>query len=133
MPSSLERKLEALTETLKKLSEEAAKGVPVVVEGRKDSAALRRLGVRGKVLRVKASGKVLADVLDGVHAEEVILMIDFDRNGVELVKQITAYLEGRRVRVNSSFWKKIGALVRRDVKDVEGLPAFLEKLKKRVG
>ncbi|MFQ6074878.1 MAG: toprim domain-containing protein [Candidatus Bathyarchaeia archaeon] len=133
LPSSLERKLESLMESLQKLSEEALKGVPVVVEGRKDSAALRRLGIRAKVVRVKSSGKVLADVLDGIEGGEVILMVDFDRDGVELAKQITTYLEGKRVKVNSLFWKEIGALVKRDVKDVEGLPSFLEKLKKKVG
>jgi hypothetical protein len=38
-------------------------------------------------------------------------------------------LEHRRVKVNLVFWRMIRALVRRDVKDVEGLPSYIESLK----
>ena len=41
-----------------------------IVEGRKDLAALRMLGVEGKVICVKSSTKVLVDVLDDVPGEE---------------------------------------------------------------
>ena len=45
--------------------------------------------------------------------------------------KITQYLEEKRVKVNSVFWRKLSGLVRRDVKDIEGIPSYLEKLKKR--
>ena len=59
------------------------------------------------------------------------LFVDFDEAGVSLARDITVCLEGKGVKVNSIFWREIGSLVRRDVKDVEGVPSFLEKLKKR--
>lgn len=128
--NGLKRKLEALTEILDKLAKEAKKGTPVIVEGRNDLLALRRLGIDGKIACVKASGKVLVDRLDEFHDKEVIVMTDFDRDGKKLARHITTYLQAKRVRVNPVFWKKIGALVRRDVKDIEGLPSYLERLKK---
>jgi len=128
--SGLERKLKSVTEALEKLSAEGEKGTPIVVEGRNDLLALRKLGVNGKILCVKASRKTLIDLLDTVQADELIVFVDFDRDGRQLVGRITSYLETRGVKVNLGYWKEISALVRHDVKDIEGLPSYLEKLKK---
>lgn len=130
MSTSAERKLELLTKLLQKLCVEGEKGIPIIVEGKKDLSALRKFSIKGKIICVRNSGKVFVDFLDGVQSEEVILFVDFDDYGIALAKSITQYLEGKGVKVNSIFWKEIGALVKRDVKDVEGLPSYLEKLKK---
>jgi len=37
------------------------------------------------------------------------------------------------VKVNLTFWRRLKALLKRNVKDVEGLPSYLKSLKKRVG
>ena len=103
-----------------------------MVEGRKDFLALRKLGIHGNIICVRNFGKILADSLDTVVCEEVILLVDFDDFGTSLAKGITQYLEGRGVKVNPVFWKEIRALIKRDVKDIEGLPSYLEKLKKHV-
>ncbi|MFH0897874.1 MAG: toprim domain-containing protein [Candidatus Bathyarchaeota archaeon] len=132
MLTGAERKLDLLTKIFQKLCMNSEKGVPIVVEGKKDLAALRKLGVNGSVICVKSSGKVLVDLLDNVRSDEVALFVDFDNSGVSLAKDITQYLEGRGVKVNSVLWRKARSLVRRDVCEVEGFPTYLEKLKKRV-
>jgi 5S rRNA maturation endonuclease (ribonuclease M5) len=126
------KKLERLNEILEKLSKKSDLKIPIIVEGKKDFSALRRLGVNSEAVFIRNSGKVLADFLDEVKAEEVILLVDFDEYGVTLAKNITQYLEGKGVKVNSIFWKWIKAIVKRDVKDIEGLPSYLEKLKKNI-
>ncbi len=133
LSTSIERKLKLLTEILEKLAKEASRGVPIVVEGRKDREAIERLGIKGKVVEVKSSRQVVVDVLDEVSGGEVILLVDFDRDGVELAKHIVSYLESEGVKVDSTYWREIKALVRRDVKDVEGLPSYLEGLKEKIG
>ena len=132
MPTSAERKFELLMKILQKLCKKDERSIPILVEGKKDLSALRRLGIRGEVFCVRNSGKVLVDSLDEVQNEEVILLVDFDEYGIALAKDIIQYLERKGVKVNSIFWKEIGALVKRNVKDVEGLPSYLEKLKKNV-
>lgn len=127
-----ERKLELLMKLFQKLCVNGQKGVPIIVEGKKDLAALRRLGVNGRVICVKNSGKVLVDLLDNVQSSEVTLFVDFDDSGVSLAKGITQYLEGRGVKVNSVLWREARSLIRRDVCEVEGFPSYLERLKKRV-
>jgi 5S rRNA maturation endonuclease (ribonuclease M5) len=127
-----EKKLEILSEILQKLSKKTELNIPVIVEGKKDVSALRRLGIRAEAVCIRNVGKVLVDCLDDVKAEEVILLVDFDDYGVTLAKNIIQYLEGKGVKVNFIFWKQIKAIVKRDVKDIEGLPSYLEKLKKHV-
>jgi 5S rRNA maturation endonuclease (ribonuclease M5) len=131
MSTNTERKIEHLTKQFQKLSARGEKGVPIIVEGRKDLSALRKLGVDGRIICVKSSSKVLIDILDDVQGGEVTLFVDFDESGISLASNITQYLEGKGVKVDSIFWKAVRSLIRRDVKDVEGIPSYLEKLKKR--
>jgi len=133
LPTGYAKKLEILNEILEKLSKKTDLQIPVIVEGKKDVSALRRLGIRAETICIKNAGKVLVDCLDDVEAEEVILLVDFDDYGVTLAKNIILYLEGRGVKVNHVFWRQIKNIVKRDVKDIEGLPSYLEKLKKHVG
>ncbi len=130
--SSLERKYNLLTEALQKLTVESDREVPILVEGKKDLHALRRLGIKGEIFCVKASRNILIDSLDRIQNEELIVLVDFDRDGKRLVSRITTYLELQGVKVNLGFWKELSSLVRRNVKDIEGLPSYLEKLKKHV-
>jgi len=120
-----------LSELLQKLGSKGEKGIPIIVEGKKDLSALRRLGIKGKILCIKNSRKVFVDFLDGVQSGEVILFVDFDDSGLTLAKGITRYLEEKGVKVDSTLWRKARSLVRKDVKDVEGVPSYLEKLKKQ--
>lgn len=130
--SSLNRKLELLTKLLQRFSVKAAGGALIIVEGIKDKTALEELGILGNVICVKNSSQVTVDLLDGIRSKEIILFVDFDEGGVTLAKEITYYLEGKGIKVDSILWRRIKSIVRRDLKDVEGFPSYLEKLKKRV-
>jgi len=130
--ATYERILERLPKTLERLSRKGASGVLIIVEGRKDATALRRLGIKGKMFTIKNSGKILEDSLDEAFGPEVVILVDFDEHGTELAKEIANYLESRRIKADLSIWRDVRALVRRDIKDVEGLPSYLERLKKRV-
>jgi len=136
LSSSLQRKNERLLELLDKLATEAAKGTPIVVEGQKDVNALRQLNVEGKIVSSKTSGKSFLDTLieiEQLKVREVILLLDFDRRGVELTHRLKQHLEKTEIKPNLIFWNQLYSLVGRDLKDIEGLPAYLETLKKRIG
>jgi 2,5-diamino-6-(ribosylamino)-4(3H)-pyrimidinone 5'-phosphate reductase len=136
MYTSLERKAEKLTQLLERLAAEAAKGTLIVVEGRNDIEALKRLAVEGNIVAVKTAGKSFVDVLAEIEEQEVrevVLLLDFDRRGREWTGRLRRRLEEQRIKVDVNFWNKLRALLGRDVKDVEGLPAYLKTLKKRIG
>lgn len=134
MPTALERKAEKLTELMKKLAEESSKGLPIVVEGQKDVSALRQLNIGGKIVSSKTSGKSFLDILaeiENLKVREVILLLDFDRRGVEWTHRLKQHLEKTRIKPNLTFWNELYGLVGRDLKDIEGLPAYLETLAKK--
>jgi len=134
LPDALHRKAERLTELLGKLGAESVKGVPVVVEGQKDVGALRQLGVEGKIVSSKTSGKSFLDILteiENLRVSEVILLLDFDRRGVEWTHRLKQHLEKTRIKPNLTFWNELYGLVGRDLKDIEGLPAFIETLQNK--
>jgi 2,5-diamino-6-(ribosylamino)-4(3H)-pyrimidinone 5'-phosphate reductase len=136
MYTSLERKAEKLTQLLERLAAEATKGTLIVVEGRNDIEALKRLAVEGNIVAVKTAGKSFVDVLAEIEEQEVrevVLLLDFDRRGREWTGRLRRRLEEQRIKVDVNFWNKLRALLGRDVKDVEGLPAYLKTLKKRIG
>lgn len=134
MSTALQRKAERLAELLEKLVAESAKGVPIVVEGQKDVGALRQLNVEGKVVSSKTSGKSFLDILteiENLRVREVILLLDFDRRGVEWTHRLKRHLEKTRIKPNLTFWNQLYGLVGHDLKDIEGLPTYLKTLENK--
>lgn len=117
---------EKLLDALRKRSNA---GVPIVVEGRRDREALGKLGMIGPVLCLKASGGSrfhFLDRLDGFR--DIILLTDFDREGVELRLWLYQELTRRGVRADDLAWQRIRSLARTEVKSVEELPSFVRSL-----
>jgi len=134
LSTKTEKKLEKIQKLLERLAKQAATGTPIVVEGRNDVQSLHRLGVTGDIILAKTAGKSFLDVLGEVEQKgrsEVILLFDFDRRGKEWTRRMARRLEGMKVTPNLLFWKMLLGLVGRDVKDIEGLAAYLETLKNR--
>ena len=136
MSTSLQRKAEKLAQLLERLTAEAAKNALIVVEGQNDIEALSELSIQGNIISVKTAGKSFLDILTEIeehNTSETILLLDFDRRGKELTKRLKQRLEEKRIKVNVNFWNRLHALVGRNIKDIEGLPAYMETLKKRIG
>ena len=136
MSNKSERKLEKILKLLERLTTELTKGTPIIVEGRNDVNALHELDLEGDIISAKSSGKSFLDVLGEVERRgkrEVILLLDFDRQGKEWTNRLTRRLEEMRINPNLLFWKSLLSLVGHDVKDIEGLATYLETLRKKVG
>jgi len=131
--SSLERKLDTLISLLENLSKFAEKDTPIIVEGKSDADALRRLGVKGEFICVKASLKPLHSLLEHIKGNEAVILTDFDRRGTELASRLKKMLENMRIKPNLFYWKEISGLVKHDVKDIEGLTSYIYTLRKKVG
>lgn len=135
MSTHLKEKLEKIEQILTQIAEESAKGKPIVVEGKKDTEALQELGVNGTILTVKTGGKSFLGAtteIEALGADEVILLLDFDRRGIEGIKRLQENLERGKVRVNVKFWRELRGLVGREVSCIESLPSFLATLQQKV-
>jgi 5S rRNA maturation endonuclease (ribonuclease M5) len=129
MSRSVEERRRRLAELVAKLRERSQSGVLILVEGRKDAEALASIGILGKIICVKSSGRSLLDQLDELKTlKEAIILTDFDRRGAQLARLLSRSLTENRVKVDIAMWKEVRALAKHEIKDVEGLPALLEHM-----
>lgn len=136
MSTRLKEKEEQILQVLEHLAVENMEGKPIIVEGKKDAEALKKLGVGGRIIFAKSGGKNVLGVISEIEkmsTGEVILMLDFDRRGKQLTEYLRRYMEGTGIKVNVHFWLRLSSLVSREVKDVEGLAAYMETLKSKIG
>ncbi|MFX1561942.1 MAG: toprim domain-containing protein [Promethearchaeota archaeon] len=89
----LEERYEQGIELLLEISED---GVPIVVEGIKDVATLRHIGLSGPIITLVGQSIVaLADKL--ADFDRLLILFDFDRQGKRLTKKLTEQLQGRGI------------------------------------
>ncbi|NWF87546.1 toprim domain-containing protein [Candidatus Bathyarchaeota archaeon] len=134
MSAHLKNKEAKILQILDCLAEESAAGIPIIVEGKKDAEALRALGVKGRIISAKTGGKASLDVVSEVEkteAKEVILLLDFDRRGRELTRNLEQYLEKTGTKPNIQLWRALSSILGTEVKDVEGLVSYMETLKRK--
>jgi 2,5-diamino-6-(ribosylamino)-4(3H)-pyrimidinone 5'-phosphate reductase len=118
------------------LKQESSKGTAIIVEGKKDVESLRQLGIEGPIISAKTGGKSRTDLicdLEESGAREVILLFDFDRRGKEWTGTVKRRLENGRVKADLTFWRELLRFAGRELKDVEGLTAYLQTLKEKLG
>jgi 5S rRNA maturation endonuclease (ribonuclease M5) len=120
---------ERIFEELRALS---SAGVPIIVEGRRDEAALRRLGIAGKVHCLKARGESRHEFLDRLDGtKQAIVFTDFDREGKKLETWLYKELSQRGVKSDLKLWIRMRSLARTEVRSVEELPSFIRALEMR--
>jgi len=135
LSTRLKEKQEKLEQLVTKLADEAAKGKPIVVEGKKDAQALQELGVNGTIVTVKTGGKTFLQAtieIERLGVDMVILLLDFDRRGKEGTLRLKHDLERARIKVNTRFWLELRALAGREIQCIESLPSYLGTLQQRV-
>jgi 2,5-diamino-6-(ribosylamino)-4(3H)-pyrimidinone 5'-phosphate reductase len=135
LSTHLKEKEEKIMQILEHLAEESAKGTPIIVEGKKDIKTLRMLAIEGKIISAKTGGKSLLEVISEIEKasnREVILLLDFDRQGRELIKKLKQHLEKIGIKPNLKFWSELSKLVGTEVKDIEGLASYMETLKSKI-
>ena len=118
-------------ERLKKVFEtlyEINKRIPVIVEGRRDVNALRKIGLVGDIIAIhggKGLYEFCEDIAERFHS--VILIIDWDEKGEVLYKTVSKHLNGLWEEF-SVFREIIKVLCQKDIRDIEGIPSLLERL-----
>jgi len=128
--------LEKIEQILECLIQESSSGVPIIVEGDNDFQTLRHLGIKGKIMCAKTGGKSRLDLLSQIEdsgVKEVVLLFDFDRRGKEWTETVKESLEKAQLKPDLTFWNQLLGLISKEVKDIEGLDAYLETLRKKTG
>ena len=125
--------LEALEELIGSLMEVSSEGAAIIVEGRRDEAALRALGIHGPVIMAsRRSALRLAEDAARCYAA-IILLTDWDEKGEEMALNIAHCLEGAGLRADLEIRCKLKKLVRKEIKDVESLSLYMERMREQYG
>jgi 5S rRNA maturation endonuclease (ribonuclease M5) len=95
----------------------------VVVEGKRDEDALKKLGYSGKICQFH-SFKGLVKFADSMPKyKNLILLLDSDRKGRYLTKRIISQLQ-HRVTIDLSYRKELTIVTKGRVKNVEDLSMY---------
>lgn len=118
-----ERLLDVLAE-LRDANEET----PVVVEGIRDIASLRALGLTGHIIPLH-SGVPLFQVAEEIadQADSVILLTDWDAKGQQLFDNLRRALSANGIPSDGRFRDDLRHWIRPTLSDVESLAAYVAK------
>ncbi|MGQ9513886.1 MAG: toprim domain-containing protein [Thermoproteota archaeon] len=121
--SKEERKLEEverLISSIHQLDEDCV----ILVEGRKDKEALRKLGVKGDIFCLLTGKGSLPERLERIGTKRVIVLVDFDPEGELLARTVARLLTRGKATVDLSVWRSLRSYLKSDVRDIEGLATY---------
>lgn len=95
----------------------------VVVEGKRDSAALKKIGFSGKVVEFHKFGGMINFVDSVASHENLIILFDGDRKGKHLTGKITNLLE-RRTKIDLTFKRKLTSITKGKIRFIEQLVCY---------
>jgi len=95
----------------------------VVVEGKRDSAALVKLGYSGKILEFHSFNGMIKFADSAAKYHKIILLLDGDRKGKYLTKKIIELLE-RRTKIDLLFKKKLVSITKGKIRFIEQLVCY---------
>ena len=95
----------------------------VVVEGKRDAAALVKLGYSGKILEFHRFNGMIKFADSAAKYRKLILLLDGDRKGRYLTKKIVELLE-HRTKIDLLFKKKLVSITKGKIRFIEQLVCY---------
>ena len=95
----------------------------VVVEGKRDSAALVKLGYSGKILEFHKFNGMIKFADSAAKYRKLILLLDGDRKGRYLTKKIIELLE-HRTKIDLLFKKKLVSITKGKIRFIVQLICY---------
>ena len=95
----------------------------VIVEGKRDSTALKKLGFSGKVLELHKFGGMIKFVDSVAKYQRLIILLDGDRKGRYLTGKIVEQLQ-HRTKVDLSFKRKLVSITKGKIRFIEQLVCY---------
>jgi len=95
----------------------------VIVEGKRDSAALKKIGFSGKVLELHKFGGMIKFVDSVAKYQRLIILLDGDRKGRYLTGKIIEQLQ-HRTKVDLSFKRKLVSITKGKIRFIEQLVCY---------
>ena len=116
-----EKEIEEMKKFVKHLN--SKKDSVVIVEGKRDSNALRKLGFSGKILEFHSFKGIVIFSDSVAKYKNIILLLDGDRKGRYLTRRIIDILE-HRTKIDLSFKKKLVSITKGKIRFIEQLVCY---------
>ncbi|MGZ7209192.1 MAG: toprim domain-containing protein [Methanobacterium sp.] len=119
-----------LSRIVEELSYRTEQGTTILIEGKKDEEALKKLGINCNIIKVSGSGLKLFEVAEKAveSSSEVIILTDFDKKGNLLAKKLSKDIQSLGSHPDLNIRRNIMNITRRYIKDIESLPKHLKQL-----
>lgn len=95
----------------------------VIVEGKRDSEALRKIGFSGTVLELHKFGGLIRFVDFVAKYDRVIILLDGDRKGRYLTAKLIEHLQ-RRTKIDLSFKRRLVSITKGKIRFIEQLVCY---------
>ena len=123
-------RLERFQQLIDQVAFESSNGSIIIVEGQKDRESLRKIGITGPIHCIQSSRQNAVGFAETLgQTKKVVILTDFDREGITLAKKLSRTLNAHSVHVNLVLWKSLRELTRSHVRSIEELPKYLEWLR----
>ena len=127
------KRLEKIEELIDEMLEQSEAGTIIIVEGKRDIVALRKLGIRGHVEAAAQKTQLEFSERIANDGTDVIILTDWDRRGDILSMKLTTYLRNLGTEPNLLIRERLKSLVKKEIKDVESLYNHVVKLRNITG
>jgi len=122
-------RLERFQQLIEQVAFESSNGSTIIVEGQKDRESLREMGITGPIQCLQSSRQNALGFVESLgRTKNIVILTDFDREGISLAKKLTRTLNANSVHVNLVLWKSLRELTRSHVRSIEELPKYLGRL-----
>ena len=95
----------------------------VVVEGKRDTSALKKLGFSGQVIEFHKFGGILNFADSAARYKKLIILFDRDRKGRYLTGKTIQLLQ-RRTKIDLSFKRKLAVISRGKIRSTEQIICY---------
>ena len=118
----MNKKIDEFNNLIEKIK---SSGILVIVEGKKDRAALLRLGISNVI---ELSKKPLFHIVEEIanENEECIVLTDLDRKGKEIYGKLNSNLQRHGVKINNKLREFLFKHTK--LRQIEGIFTYLENL-----
>lgn len=110
--------------------EDLSSTTPIIVEGIRDIAAVKRLGIERNVISL-GQGHSIFEFCERLSRnwKKAVVLTDWDRKGGRLARALKEGLEANGVKVIEDLRTKLVILTKKEIKDIESLPTYVQRLR----
>ncbi len=129
LPDTPEEMGQALLDWLQDLNE-LEENVVILVEGKKDTACLEKIGVTAPIVQIN-QGVPLLEVISSISRDDryqrAIILTDWDRKGGQLATELKRLCTADGLPYDTYIRKRIAMLTGKWVRDVESLGSVFDR------